>query len=117
MRFSTLLPVSWNFPHARALLISIVNSVKWGPHELGAVLACASSDGKVSVLEVREDRSVVTKAFDAHKLGCNSVSWAPVTTPGSLVTTTLSGASTGPLPQRRLVTGGSDNVVRIWLYK
>ncbi|CCX04591.1 WD40-repeat-containing domain protein [Pyronema domesticum] len=93
-----------------------VNSVKWGPHELGAVLACASSDGKVSVLEVREDRSVVTKAFDAHKLGCNSVSWAPVTTPGSLVTTTLSGASTGPLPQRRLVTGGSDNVVRIWLY-
>ena len=27
-----------------------VNSVSWGPHELGAVLACASSDGRLSVL-------------------------------------------------------------------
>jgi len=27
-----------------------VNSVSWAPHELGAILACASSDGKISVL-------------------------------------------------------------------
>ena len=27
-----------------------VNSVSWAPHELGAILACASSDGKLSVL-------------------------------------------------------------------
>lgn len=27
-----------------------VNSVAWAPHELGPVLACASSDGQVSVL-------------------------------------------------------------------
>ena len=27
-----------------------VNSVSWAPHELGAMLACASSDGKISVL-------------------------------------------------------------------
>lgn len=27
-----------------------VNSVSWAPQELGAILACASSDGKVSVL-------------------------------------------------------------------
>ena len=27
-----------------------VNSVAWAPHDLGAILACASSDGKVSVL-------------------------------------------------------------------
>jgi hypothetical protein len=29
---------------------SLVNSVAWAPHDLGAILACASSDGKVSVL-------------------------------------------------------------------
>ena len=29
---------------------SPVNSVAWAPHDLGAILACASSDGKVSVL-------------------------------------------------------------------
>lgn len=28
----------------------LVNSVSWAPHELGAMLACASSDGRVSVL-------------------------------------------------------------------
>lgn len=32
-------------------LSSIVNSVAWAPHELGAILACASSDGKISILE------------------------------------------------------------------
>ena len=29
---------------------NVVNSVSWAPHELGAILACASSDGKLSVL-------------------------------------------------------------------
>jgi len=32
------------------LFSSPVNSVAWAPHDLGAILACASSDGKVSVL-------------------------------------------------------------------
>lgn len=31
-------------------VFSTVNSVSWAPHELGAILACASSDGKISVL-------------------------------------------------------------------
>ena len=31
-------------------VLSEVNSVSWAPHELGAILACASSDGKISVL-------------------------------------------------------------------
>lgn len=34
----------------------LVNSVAWAPHELGAMLACASSDGKISVLEYRGKR-------------------------------------------------------------
>jgi len=37
----TLSPIFFSLP---------VNSVSWAPHELGAILACASSDGKVSVL-------------------------------------------------------------------
>lgn len=32
------------------LFVCTVNAVAWAPHELGPVLACASSDGKVSVL-------------------------------------------------------------------
>jgi len=35
-----------------------VNSLSWAPHELGAILACASSDGKISVLTFK---SIVLK--------------------------------------------------------
>lgn len=49
--------------------------------------------------------------FPAHGLGVNSVSWAPSTTPGSLVT-----SSSGPSGLRRFVTGGSDNLLRIWSF-
>jgi hypothetical protein len=41
------------FIHAVPLTQNVVvpvNSVSWAPHELGAILACASSDGKISVL-------------------------------------------------------------------
>jgi protein transport protein SEC13 len=51
------------------------------------------------------------KIFHAHGLGVNSVSWAPSTTPGSLVTSTPT-----PSALRRFVTGGSDNLLRIWAF-
>jgi protein transport protein SEC13 len=51
------------------------------------------------------------KIFHAHGLGVNSVSWAPSTTPGSLVS-----ASPSPPGQRKFVTGGSDNLLRIWSF-
>ena len=35
-----------------------VNSLAWAPHELGAILACASSDGKVSVLSFNSKLSL-----------------------------------------------------------
>jgi len=102
-----------------------VNSVQWAPHEAGAVLACASSDAKVSVLEFKDDGTWDTKLFPAHVIGCNAVSWAPATQPASLVQTTSSSASASTvtpatqqqhLTQRRFVTGGSDNLVKIWSY-
>lgn len=38
------------YPNVRVLFFFIVNSISWAPHELGAIVACASSDGKLSVL-------------------------------------------------------------------
>jgi protein transport protein SEC13 len=32
---------------------SSVNSIAWAPHELGATLACASSDGKISMVSFK----------------------------------------------------------------
>lgn len=45
-------------------------------------------------------------------MGVNSVSWAPSAAPGSIISTTPS-----PGQLRRFVTGGSDNLVKIWEYK
>ncbi|KAL0633838.1 GTPase-activating protein S13 [Maublancomyces gigas] len=100
----------WNKLFEHANHHASVNSVQWAPHEVGAVLACASSDGKVSVLEFKDDGTWDTKLFSAHVIGCNAVSWAPATQPGSVV----SGAGAGG--QRRFVTGGSDNTVKIWTW-
>ncbi|KAL9614850.1 MAG: hypothetical protein Q9167_000683 [Letrouitia subvulpina] len=67
-----------------ALHSASVNIVSWSPHESGCLLACASSDGSVSVLEFMEG-SWKHQVFPAHGQGVNAVSWAPAVAPGSLV--------------------------------
>jgi hypothetical protein len=73
-----------------------VNSVLWAPHKLGAILACASSDGKISILSFKgavgsplltpppkkkpnrthlDDGQWGTNVFEAHTIRCNAVSW------------------------------------------
>lgn len=89
----------------------IVNMVSWAPHSLGAILACASTDGKVSILEFKDD-SWDTRIISAHATGCNAVSWAPDVNPGSLVQS----SATNTQGIRKFVTGGSDNLVKIWQY-
>lgn len=81
-----------------------VNSVSWAPHELGAVLLCTSSDGKVSVVDFNENGTTSHVVFEAHSIGVNSASWAPVTT------------SKDGQHQRRFVTCGSDNLAKIWVF-
>lgn len=84
-----------------------VNSVSWAPHEIGAVLLCTSSDGKVSVLDFKDDGTTSHVMFDAHAIGVNSGSWAP------LVNVDDSKSSSN---QRRFVTCGSDNLAKIWKF-
>ncbi|KAL1849004.1 GTPase-activating protein S13 [Paecilomyces lecythidis] len=99
---------SWSKVFDFSLHTASVNMVSWAPHESGCLLACASSDGHVSVLEFR-DNSWTHQIFHAHGMGVNAVSWAPAASPGSLIS-----ANPGPGQQRRFVTGGSDNLVKIW---
>lgn len=88
-----------------------VNIVSWSPHESGCLLACASSDGQVSVLEFNEGNWLHV-IFPAHGQGVNAVSWAPAMVPGSLVSSKPELAA-----QRRFATGGSDCLVKIWDWK
>ncbi|KAL7273191.1 GTPase-activating protein S13 [Rhizina undulata] len=106
---------SWSKLTEHANHHASVNSVSWAPHELGAVLAAASSDSKVSVLEFKDDGTWETKIFTAHVIGCNAVSWAPTTHPGNLVSSPNAGSST-LAAARKFVTGGSDNLVKIWVW-
>ena len=86
-----------------------VNSIAWAPHEYGLILACASSDGSISIHTHRSDGSWDTARLpQAHPVGATSVSWAPSTAPGSLF------GSVTPNPVLRLVSGGCDNLVKVW---
>lgn len=122
-----------------------VNSISWAPHELGAILACASSDGKLSVLTFKNDGSWDADIFNGHAIGCNAVSWAPAVLPGSLISpipptnasnTSLpsSAAPNQPAPTslnannsanptssttqytKRFASAGCDNLVRLWAF-
>jgi protein transport protein SEC13 len=46
-----------------------VNSIAWAPHELGAILACASSDGKISILEYK-GKEAFSFVMTGKKEGC-----------------------------------------------
>lgn len=69
------------------------------------MLACASSDGRVSILQHQPNDEWHTTFIQDSKLGCNSVSWAPFNSLGS---------REGEKVYMRLVTGSCDNRVRFW---
>ena len=94
------------------------------------MLACASSDGKLSVLTFKDDGSWSADIFNGHAIGCNAVSWAPATPPGSLIHPQqgqgqgqgAAGASSGAgagagAGVKRFASAGCDNLVKIWGYR
>ncbi|KAF8634521.1 hypothetical protein AX17_004194 [Amanita inopinata Kibby_2008] len=111
----------WNKVKEHTLHTASVNSVSWAPHELGAMLACASSDGKISVLTFKNDGQWGADLFDGHAIGCNAVSWAPAILPGSLITPQQTQSAQGQVTQtptiKRFASAGCDNLVKIWGYR
>eukprot|EP00184_Porphyridium_aerugineum_P004551 CAMPEP_0184694650 /NCGR_PEP_ID=MMETSP0313-20130426/2529_1 /TAXON_ID=2792 /ORGANISM="Porphyridium aerugineum, Strain SAG 1380-2" /LENGTH=324 /DNA_ID=CAMNT_0027152971 /DNA_START=106 /DNA_END=1077 /DNA_ORIENTATION=- len=116
-------PKVWRKMYEYTWHSSSVNSVSFAPPEYGLVLACASSDGFVSVCSLRSDGSWDEQRISnsiagdpnqfmpTHALGANSVSWAPSINPSAL----WNQANATP-PPKTLVTGGCDNLVSIWKY-
>eukprot|EP01089_Gocevia_fonbrunei_P005408 TRINITY_DN157_c0_g1_i2.p1 TRINITY_DN157_c0_g1~~TRINITY_DN157_c0_g1_i2.p1 ORF type:complete len:260 (+),score=31.68 TRINITY_DN157_c0_g1_i2:324-1103(+) len=88
-----------------------VNGIEFAPNELGLILACASSDGTISLLSYREGKWDIHK-FQAHKMGVNAVSWAPSIPPGAL----LSANSPTNALVKRFASAGCDNQVKIWRF-
>ncbi|KAF8210068.1 WD40 repeat-like protein [Mycena galopus ATCC 62051] len=77
-------------------------------NSLGAILACASSDGKLSVLTFKNRRRPMARdIFPGHAIGCNALQ----SIPGSA-------APPAPAPPaKRFASAGCDNLVRIWGYR
>jgi len=96
---------NWQIAHMDSSHTASVNDVEFCPWELGLRLACASSDGTVSVLTyVAQEAQWRRAAFAANAGGSQAVSWAPAQheKDGSALST------------MRLVSGGCDNSVGIW---
>jgi len=95
-----------------------VNSVSWAPYTLGPILAAATADGFVTFIAFTEKGEADLNMYppiEAHKGGCNAVSWAPDVRTGAIIS--KSGPSgTQQAKVLRLVTGGCDTAVRIWRY-
>lgn len=85
---------NWQIAHIDSSHTASVNDVEFGPAEYGLRLACASSDGTVSVLTY-DNGQWLRQAFQANTGGSHALSWAPAET-------------------MRLVTGGCDNATCVW---
>jgi len=117
--------IAWTRIKEHTLHTASVNSVSWAPHELGAIVGCASSDGKLSVLTFKDDGTWDADIFNAHASGCNAISWAPATLPGSLITPTQTSSASAQGQQqppqttsvKRFASAGCDNLVKIWGYR
>jgi protein transport protein SEC13 len=98
---------------------SSVNSVSFAPPEYGLILACGSSDGSISILtcNIEVGSWEFKKITNAHKIGCNAVSWCPSTAPEPAFDQRAKSIinAAGSVGQvKRLVSGGCDNAVKIW---
>eukprot|EP01118_Nematostelium_gracile_P000703 TRINITY_DN10732_c0_g1_i1.p1 TRINITY_DN10732_c0_g1~~TRINITY_DN10732_c0_g1_i1.p1 ORF type:complete len:309 (-),score=77.83 TRINITY_DN10732_c0_g1_i1:29-955(-) len=92
---------------------SSVNSIAWAPHEFGLCLAAASSDCSISILTHKGDASwEAQRITQAHAIGVNAVSWAPAVAPGALI-----GSNQVPTPAKRIVSGGCDNLIKIFRFQ
>lgn len=92
-----------------------VNSIAFCPPEYGLALACASSDGQVSLLTCHADGAWTAETWVAHKLGVNSVSFAPFgASPQHSILVGSNPASSPASDSLKLLTGGCDSKVKIW---
>lgn len=64
-----------------------------------------------------DDGQWVADIFNGHAIGCNAVSWAPATHPGSLIHPHQPGAPMPPAPFKRFASAGCDNLVKIWSFR
>jgi len=86
--------------------------ISWAHPKFGVILASCSYDRKVCVWKEASNANwTKIYEYDKHESSVNSIAWAPAT--GSM---TSSSASASAAAVKRIVSGGCDNLVKIWRY-
>lgn len=97
-------PGNWQIAHMDSTHTASVNAVEFCAWEFGLRLACASSDGTVSILSYAPDGTWRRSSFPSNTGGSQAVSWAPVQRQHD----------GQPAATMRLVAGGCDNSACVW---
>jgi len=75
----------------------------------------------IAVFVSKDDGQWGADIFNGHAIGCNAVSWAPATQPGSLISPQTQPLPNQPNPStssvKRFASAGCDNLVKIWGYR
>ncbi|XP_025205777.1 protein SEC13 homolog [Melanaphis sacchari] len=77
---------------------SSTTSIDWAPYKSGAIIACSSADGTISIHTLNINEWSVSKIPNAHLNGVNCISWSNQLLNNHLL----------------LVSGGNDNKIKIW---
>ena len=84
------------------------NCIAWAPYEYGLVLAAGTAEGKIHIVtKIKDGATWDNQEFQAHQEAVNGLSWAPFQEQKDMKTM---------LP-KRLVSGGSDNYVKVWEFQ
>eukprot|EP00835_Amoeboradix_gromovi_P005719 NODE_570_length_6597_cov_0.382271.p2 type:complete len:313 gc:universal NODE_570_length_6597_cov_0.382271:4456-5394(+) len=87
-----------------------MNQVEFADVEFGLILGGACSDGSVVLIYYDEvTKQWSTDSFEAHHLGCTSISFVPFIKPNALLKPSNDDPS-----ELRIVTGGCDNKIILW---
>ena len=87
-----------------------MNQVEFADVEYGLILGGACSDGSVVLIYYDEaTKQWSTDSFEAHGLGCTSLSFVPFIKPNAVAKEGKEESS-----ELRLVTGGCDNKITLW---
>lgn len=68
-------PSNWSCIYKHKFHSQSVNSIQWGPLDAGCVLACASSDGTVSLLVGSVEGTWSSSSFNAHQVFLFNLGW------------------------------------------
>ncbi|CRH02734.1 protein transport protein SEC13, putative [Plasmodium relictum] len=97
---------------------SSVNYIEWSPHEYGLHLGCASSDGHISIISYYMNKDTNEgywnkNSIKAHLNGTTCLSWEK---PYNSLPNNKNLNDTDFINSFKLVSGGYDNQVIIWMF-